>query len=265
MDRCPDIIWSRGGFQQAKNYLRRFKGPHKVYYGAGIRYNPKGKYDLILVDSGFPGEPDLFETLEALNFHTLDFTLLINTHVHIDHVGNNSAFPNARIVVSRVDYEYTREFSRALMETDDIVATLTRYFPHSSSRRIKAAAQHMHHMTRLYWREDILGSPAQIEWIEEKVALPDYISMLPTPGHTPGHHSFVFHGQELPFIIAGDAMPSRLFWKRQLQELSPRYDTQLFSSSKTKIEELRGIVMGGHDLPFRTDNLTYVETKRITV
>ena len=91
------------------------------------------------------------------------------------------------------------------------------------------------------------------------------VSFIPTPGHTPGHYSIDVQGATLSFIIAGDAMPSRLFWKRHLQELTPRYDTRLFSASKAKIEQLNGIVMGGHDLPFRTENLSYVNSKHLDI
>ncbi|MBN1559919.1 hypothetical protein JW998_06690 [candidate division KSB1 bacterium] len=66
-------------------------------------------------------------------------------------------------------------------------------------------------------------------------------------------------------IIAGDAMPSRLFWKRRLRELIPRYDPELFAASKKNIEQMNGIVMGGHDLPFRTENLSYIDSKRVKI
>lgn len=222
-------------------------------------------HDLILVDSGFPGEPDLFDQLEALHFHPSDFTTLINTHVHIDHVGNNHAFTNARIIAGKVDYDYAKTFAHALIGSKDIIATLHDFFPHSNSRRIEAAASYLQTMMKKYWHDDILGNPYTIEWIEESPSLPSYVGFLHTPGHTPGHYSVIIKGQATSFVIAGDALGSRLFWKRRLQELTPRYSTELFLSSKEKIEHLNGIVMGGHDLPFRTDDLSYIESKSIRI
>jgi glyoxylase-like metal-dependent hydrolase (beta-lactamase superfamily II) len=221
--------------------------------------------DLILVDSGFPGQPDVFEHLEALHFHPTDFTTLINTHVHIDHIGNNYAFSNARIIVSKVDFDYAKNFAHALIDSTDVIATLQNFFPHSNSRRIEAAAHYLQKVSKTYWRDDILGHQHKIEWIEDSPRLPNYLTFLHTPGHTPGHYSVIVTGQSDNFIIAGDALGSRLFWKRRLQELTPRYSTEHFMTSKEKIEQLEGIVMGGHDLPFRTADLSYVESKRIII
>jgi glyoxylase-like metal-dependent hydrolase (beta-lactamase superfamily II) len=189
----------------------------------------------------------------------------MNTHVHIDHVGNNKAFTNARVLVSRVDYEYATRYSHALLQSKDVIATLTEFFPHSNTRRIHAAANYLKRMIQKYWRDDILGPNNRIEWIEESPIVPSYLSFIHTPGHTPGHYSIKLQGQSTSFVIAGDAMPSRLFWKRRLQELTPRYSTELFTTSKEKIEGLDGIIMGGHDLPFRTIDLSYVETKKIKI
>ncbi|MBN1479099.1 MBL fold metallo-hydrolase [candidate division KSB1 bacterium] len=221
--------------------------------------------DLIMIDTGFPGESDLLENLNALHFHPADFTAVINTHVHIDHVGHNHAFVNARILVSRVDFDYARTFSHAFLESSDIIAIMTEFFPHAHSRRIEAGAHYLKRLVETYWRDDILGNPAHIEWIEDAPALPDCLSFLHTPGHTPGHCAVIVRGASTSFIAAGDAMGSRLFWKRRLQELTPRFSTELFLASKQKIESLHGIVMGGHDLPFRTEDLSYIQTKVIKI
>ncbi|MBN1464764.1 MBL fold metallo-hydrolase [candidate division KSB1 bacterium] len=221
--------------------------------------------DLIMVDTGSPGNGDFFAQLIALQFQPSAFSLVINTHAHIDHVGNNRDFASARIVASQIDYEHAKSFSHTLLQSDDIVRTLTDYFPHANSRRIEASAAHLLDMAKKYWRDDILGPPSHISWIEDGADLPDYISLLPTPGHTPAHYSLLVHGRNLSFIIAGDAMPSRLFWKRRLRELIPRYDTELFSASKATIEALSGIVMGGHDRPFWTENLSYLDSNKVEI
>jgi glyoxylase-like metal-dependent hydrolase (beta-lactamase superfamily II) len=221
--------------------------------------------ELIMVDTGFPGKPDLFEQLEALHFHPTDFTTVINTHVHIDHIGNNHAFTNARIIVSRMDFDYAQKFSHAMLNSENTVATLHDFFPHANSRRIEASAHYLERMIHTYWRDDILGNPKRTLWIEESPPMPDFLAFLHTPGHTPGHYSVIVNGATETFVIAGDALGSRLFWKRRLQELTPRFSAEQFSSSKEKIEGIQGIIMGGHDLPFRTDDLSYIESKRIKI
>jgi len=48
----PNVIFSRGGFGWNDIILNKYKSTIKIYYGAGIRYNPKSDiyYDIILTD-----------------------------------------------------------------------------------------------------------------------------------------------------------------------------------------------------------------------
>lgn len=52
-DFVPDVIISRGGFEEFIPFLKRFPGAYTVYYGAGKRYIPRDNmgYDLVLCDS----------------------------------------------------------------------------------------------------------------------------------------------------------------------------------------------------------------------
>ncbi len=50
----PDVVFARGGFPQYDAVLQKYKRAFKIYYGAGKRFIPKGKfrnYNLILVDT----------------------------------------------------------------------------------------------------------------------------------------------------------------------------------------------------------------------
>jgi hypothetical protein len=49
-DYRPDVIFCRGGFPQYKHVLKRYPRTTTIYYGAGARFMPDGKYDLVLVD-----------------------------------------------------------------------------------------------------------------------------------------------------------------------------------------------------------------------
>jgi glyoxylase-like metal-dependent hydrolase (beta-lactamase superfamily II) len=219
--------------------------------------------ELVLIDTGFPLNSELVDQLALLHFDPDDISTIINTHSHADHVGGNHFFPNARIIASKIDYNYLRDYSYALINTQNAVEVVSRFFPHSNSRRLDETAQHALLLAKKYWRDDILGSPDAIDWIEDKCPLPAGITIIPTPGHTPGHLSVQISGESQQFIVAGDALPSRLFWKRRLQELAPRFSSKQFLRSKSKIESMHGIIMGGHDIPFLTSNMNYVDKKRI--
>ncbi len=218
-----------------------------------------------MVDTGFPGESDLFDALEILHFYPEDFTAVLNTHVHFDHIGNNAAFINARIIASRVDFHYLSKFYYDIVHVDNAVDVLQHYFPHSNSKRIELAAQHSLHIAKSYWREDLIGDMDRVEWIEDQPHLAPFIKFVRTPGHTPGHYGVIMHGEQKDILFCGDAMPSRLFWRRSLLELTPRYDTKLFEHSKNKVEEFEGIIMGGHDMPFDSRTGNYLLKSCITI
>jgi len=218
---------------------------------------------VILIDTGFPHQPDLPEQLSLLHFEPDDITTIINTHAHIDHIGGNMLFTQARIVISKNDYEFAKNFAHAMQRAQSPADVLLQYFPHCHSRQIEQAAQHAFRLARDYWRDDLIGDADAVQWAEDAPPLPEEIKLLPTPGHTPGHLSVIISGPTQHFTIAGDAMPSRLFWKRRLRELTPRFSTSQFQQSKNKIETLPGIIMGGHDLPFRASDMNYVDKVRI--
>lgn len=59
----------------------------------------------IIVDTGLAEEkPVILDALSKLNLKTTDIDILINTHSHIDHSGNNDLFPNARFVGHRKEF-----------------------------------------------------------------------------------------------------------------------------------------------------------------
>jgi glyoxylase-like metal-dependent hydrolase (beta-lactamase superfamily II) len=219
----------------------------------------------IMIDTGLADKPSLFDQLKLIHLSPIDFDLVINTHVHPDHVGNNLAFSRAKIIVSKVDYEFQKNYSNAMISSSDPVQVLHQFYPEFRQHRAPQYAAHAQQLARRAWRDDLLGRPDQIKWIEENPSLPPGIGLIHTPGHTPGHYAV--HLQSKPdqsaMLISGDAMPSKLFYKKNLRENAPRYDNQLYEQSKKQIESHQGIIMGGHDRPFRTDDLRYIDANPI--
>ncbi len=220
---------------------------------------------LIIVDTGYVGKTDLFSRLDELNFNPASFDMVINTHVHPDHTGNNDAFAHARIIVSKTDYEFARNFSRAMLETDNPLGVFKKFYPEYKGKLAEQHAFSGQRTARKYWDQKNTGSKENIIWIENDPVLPPFLDLWPTPGHTPGHFSVVVKGMSLSVLIAGDAMPSRLFWKRTLRENTPRYDSSLYEESKKKIEQFDGIILGGHDRPFRSVDGQFIENEVIVL
>jgi len=213
---------------------------------------------LVLIDSGFVGQPALFDQLALHGIAPGDIDLLLNTHVHPDHVGNNRHFLHCPILLSRIDYEFQRDYAHAMLESDDVLGTFQRFYPEFLSKDPLRHAHQAQQLVRNYWSDDVIGPLERVGWFEDDPVLPEEIRLWPTPGHTPGHRAIEIIGQERNLLLSGDAMPSRLFWKRRLRERAPRFSDESFEESKKRIETFRGVVMGGHDAPFESETLMSV-------
>ncbi len=214
---------------------------------------------LIIIDTGYPGAGFFRQKLAQRGFKPQDFDMVINTHVHPDHTGNNLLFNCAHFVVSRVDYLFARNYCHALLQTSDPETVLAEYYPGFAPRRRHQFAPYAKELALKYWSDDHLGPPDRIRWIEDGPVLPSQIKLWYTPGHTPGHYAVEIRDGDLAMLVAGDALPSRLFWKSRLRELVPRYNDEQYITSKAKIEKFQGLVLCGHDNVFSTADGEYVE------
>lgn len=204
---------------------------------------------LVIVDTGLYGEPDLPHELARLGVSPEEVDLVVNTHVHPDHAGNNRLFTRAQVVVSRVDYQFARSYCYEIMNAADPVEVFRRYYPEVREDRLPKHARHAQWLARQYWRDDLLGRPERILWIEDQPILPYPAKLQPLPGHSPGHYGLRLDTHP-SLLICGDALPSRLFWKSRLRESAPRYNNEQHSASKQLVEQCDGLIMGGHDAPF---------------
>ncbi len=117
----------------------------------------------------------------GVNFGDIDYVLC--THLHTDHVGWNT---------QRVDGRWVPTFpnARYLMPTAD-----------EAFQRDKA--------TDMY-HESVLPvvEAGQTELVQAGHKLGDHVSLIPTPGHTPGHVSVMVKSGHDEAVITGDALHS---------------------------------------------------------
>lgn len=93
-----------------------FPGDDEIY--AFLIEHPQGP---VLVDTGIgkdnkyidkvfaPTRFDLEEALNDCNVNLADISIVINSHLHFDHCGNNQLFPKARIYAGVAEIEDARE------------------------------------------------------------------------------------------------------------------------------------------------------------
>ena len=135
----------------------------------------------VLVDTGVGTGHTEVDSLFSTVHHPIDHALaaagvkpteirmVINSHLHFDHCGNNRRFPGVPLVVQRVEYEAATEPGYTIPEWID--------FPQARWTPVDGEAE----------------------------VLPG-ISVMPTPGHTPGHQSVVVSQAPSVDVIAGQAV-----------------------------------------------------------
>ncbi len=126
--------------------------------------------------------------LEAAGFRPDDIDVVLCTHMHVDHVGWNTrlldgrwvpTFPCARYLFARDEFAFWEAHYRTEAFTDDP------YYEDSISPVIDAD---------------------QCETVAGDHAIDDWVRLVPTPGHTPGHVCVEVTSGDDRAVLSGDLM-----------------------------------------------------------
>lgn len=180
----------------------------------------RGHGETAMIDTGFFNTRDIItERLGAFGLRREDVTSVLITHCHWDHMVNFPIFPNARFFAPRRDVDWA----------------LSQPVP-------------TWHIPEFYVEK--LASDRRTVFIEDGDEFLPGIRAVATPGHTPGHLTYVTKGETGQLIFAGDAA------KNQAELSSINADLTLnIEESKASIRRIRGlaqadpndIVICGHD------------------
>jgi glyoxylase-like metal-dependent hydrolase (beta-lactamase superfamily II) len=210
--------------------------------------------DIAIFDTGMAhNAPTLTAALAAEGVAPADVTLIFNTHAHVDHSHNNALFPNARIHCSRLDREWTQAFHRVLDRSatpgaDDIAPFYPELVGGDRSRKL---IRKVVGIEKMLWREDAWGPDNRCAWLEDE-PLPEGITMLPTPGHSPYHVSFIIQTADLPVLVCGDALLLR-DEADYSAPMMPPWSIAMYRESQARIRGFTGVIVPGHDEPFEND------------
>ncbi len=119
-------------------------------------------------------EEGLSYSLQKAGLRPKDVTMVVNTHLHFDHCGNNRMFEN----------------SKFLVQTDEI-----RY------------AYYPDRFMRVSYLRDFFDVEGDYLPVRGKYEIEDGVQVLPTPGHTIGHQSLIVKWKNRNLVYAGDAAP----------------------------------------------------------
>lgn len=155
----------------------------------------------LLWDTGVPeaalGDPRGWSTLPKLIVYHLDRSLVAQlaeiglkvkdieivavSHTHGDHIGNVSLFPNATIVMQRAEYSWIHSPNGSNDNVNQLMALARK----------------------------LLGTPKHLELLDGDTDLfgDGSVTLVATPGHTPGHQSLLVHLAKSGFIVlSGDVV-----------------------------------------------------------
>ena len=170
------------------------------------------------------------ETMKSAGFPPDSIDTVLCTHLHVDHVGWNTrlaggkwvpTFTNARYVFGRSEYEHWRDHS----DTPDRAAVFN-----DSVKPIVDAG-----------KAELVASDARLS---------DEITLVPTPGHSPGHMSILIKSDGEECLLTGDVahhpcQMAHLDWSSTADSdpvLSAATRRQLFS----RFADTPTLVIGGH-------------------
>jgi len=202
----------------------------------------------VVIDTGLSIQGDvLLDALGARGLDPDDIDLVVNTHLHVDHCGNNLLFPRATIALSKRELNWTLAFFEAVFASRAPEVVAVKFYPELpeagvAPRTIRSVTR----IARLMWSRDRVGSEERFQWLET-ANLPDGLDVIPTPGHTP-HHVSILVAASPPVIVSGDAVLARSH-SAKVRTMIP-HSREQFEATRDTLLQSGLTIIPGHDAPF---------------
>ena len=234
----PIPLWISPSDKSHMTYFANLGQPVCV---TGYIWYIEGTKGKILVDSGGDTEHSTRIGLPAHDLQTLesglnkvgitanDVDLIIQTHLHFDHMAFASRFPNSRVIVQKRELEFARN-------------------PHPI-------------WEELYDKK--LFDNLKFEVIDGDFKISEDVNVLFTPGHSPGSQSVSVRTANGIAIIAGlcsildNYNPPALPDGKTIPVIAPAIHTNVFEAydSLVRIKDLADIILPIHDPAFLTKDV----------
>jgi N-acyl homoserine lactone hydrolase len=182
-------LLSDGYFTLDKSFLvfGKYQG---IKYKAALKpLLVRTEKEIILVDTGVGNLPpkyqkfhdvirskeeELSQSLKTAGLKPSDVTMVVNTHLHFDHCGNNRLFENCKFLIQTEEIRYA-------------------YFPDR--------------FMRVSYLRDFFDVEGDYLPVRGRYEIENGVEIIPTPGHTIGHQSLVVRWKHRNIVYTGDAAP----------------------------------------------------------
>ena len=148
---APSLPWARPTFPVFSYLVLHPEGPILIDTGVGIGNE-------VIDELYSPVHHDLDEALDRHGVRVEDVAIVITSHLHFDHCGQNHRFPGSRIIVQQAEVDAAKAPTYTIPEWA---------FPAS----------------------------VDLDVIEGDHEVAPGVSVVATPGHTPGHQSVLIEHQ----------------------------------------------------------------------
>ena len=167
-------------------YMKYTGQPYEAALKPLLIQTPK---ENILVDTGIGELPEKYRKYYSITrkpeqnikvhlaHHGLkpqDIDVIVNTHLHFDHCGNNALFQNAKFIAQADEYNY---------------------------------ALHPERFQETAYIKELFDIKADYQLAQGEFKVNDEIRLMPTPGHSVGHQSVIVEAADKHYVYCGDAAP----------------------------------------------------------
>jgi len=183
--KMGDLLLDKSSLTSGRGAAEMIKAP---VWAAAVEGNGK-KY---LIDTGIHSlewvnenispctrqeDEEIVNALAKIGWKCSDVDVLINTHLHYDHCGNNRLFSDAEIIIQKTEWENA-------------------YAPIEN--------QKSYYLKELF--SNISLRYTRIRFADGETTVADGIKIIPTPGHCKGHQSVLVNTKEGVVCVAADAV-----------------------------------------------------------